>query len=95
MQVRTAAFVLWQVDDAGEQRFGDEFELTPQQIDDPDPQWRLAYVARLIRTLALYWGVATEFSSSALGAPDEASSCPGSLMRQLTAIAASPLAGQS
>jgi hypothetical protein len=95
MEATTTAFLLWQVDDAGEQRFGDEFELTPQQVDDLDPEWRLAYVARLIRTLALYWGVATEFSSSALGTPEEEASCPGSLMRKLTAITGSSVAGQS
>ena len=45
--------------------------------------------------LALCSGFATEFSSSALGGPDEASSCAGSLMRNLTAIAGSPVARQS
>jgi hypothetical protein len=51
MEATTTAFLLWQVDDAGEQQFGDEFALTPQQVDDLDPEWRLAYVARLLRTL--------------------------------------------
>ena len=95
MEATTTAFHLWQADDAGEQRFGDEFELTPQQVDDLDPEWRLAYVARLIRTIVQCWGVATEFSSSALGTPDEETSCPGSLMRKLIAITGSPVAGQS
>lgn len=95
MEATTGAFLLWQADDAGEQLFGDEFTLTAQQVADLDPEWRLAYVARLIRSLALCWGVATEFSSSALGARDEASSRPGSLMRNLTAIAGSPVAHQS
>ena len=95
MEATTGAFLLWQADDAGEQLFGDEFTLTAQQVADLDPEWRLAYVARLIRTLALCWGVATEFSSSALGALDEASSRPGSLMRNLTAIAGSAVARQS
>ena len=95
MEATTGAFLLWEADGAGEQLFGDEFALTVQQVADLGPEWRLAYVARLIRTLALYWGVATEFSTSPLGAPDEAGSCPGSLMRRLSAIAGSPTPGQS
>ena len=95
MEATTGAFLLWQANDAGEQRFGDEFSLTAQQVADLDPELRLAYASRLIRTLALYWGVPTEFSSSALGAPADASTCPGSLMRKLIAIAGSPVAGQS
>ena len=50
MEATTGAFLLWQADDAGEQLFGDEFTLTAQQVADLDPEWRLAYVARLIRT---------------------------------------------
>ena len=95
MGATTGAFLLWHADDAGERRFGDEFELTPQQVDDLDPEWRLAYVARLIRTIALCWGVATEFSSSALGTPDEEASSPGSLMRKLTAIMDGSVARQT
>jgi hypothetical protein len=54
----------WQWEDnmlALEQRFGDEFSLTPGDVESLGPQMRLAYVARLLRSLALIYGVKTEF----------------------------------
>lgn len=61
MEATRADFLLWEEDSAGELRFGDEFSVSESQVNELSPQWRLAYVARLLRTLALGWGVGTEF----------------------------------
>lgn len=41
----------------GEERFGDEFELSSEQVASLDDEWRLAYIARLLHTAALAYGV--------------------------------------
>ena len=46
----------------GEDRFGDEFSLTNAEVESLDPAWRLAYVARLIRSAAGVYGVTTVLS---------------------------------
>ena len=50
-------FPLWEQD--GEDRYGDEFSVTPADLESMDPEWRLAYVGRLVRSLALCYGVET------------------------------------
>ena len=49
------AIDLWE--DEGEDRFGDEFSLSAEQVDSLDDEWRLAYVARLLHTTAHSYGV--------------------------------------
>jgi hypothetical protein len=86
MEATTDAFWMWETGDAGERRFGDEFSLTSHEVDNLTPEWRIAYVARLIRSLEVCWGVSTEFGGGALGAPSEDRSYPGWLIRALVAI---------
>lgn len=50
-------FPLWMSE--GEDRFGDEFSLTPAQVTVLSGEWRLAYVARLLVSMALTYGVST------------------------------------
>jgi hypothetical protein len=45
--------------------FADEFSLTSETVAELSPEWRLAYVARLLRTVALSYGVSTEFGRPA------------------------------
>src|SRR5436853_575689 len=52
LRLALEAFVTWE-EAAENQGFEDEFSLTPSQVRDLSPEWRLAYVARLLRTLAL------------------------------------------
>jgi hypothetical protein len=54
------AFWLWeeQADAAG---YADEFALDSAQIEAMSDEWRLAYIARLLRTVALDVGIGTEF----------------------------------
>ncbi len=55
-------FRLWQeqADDCG---LHDEFALEPEDVDALTPEWRLAYVARLLRSLTMFYGLrVTEFA---------------------------------
>ena len=55
-------FRLWQeqADDGG---LHDEFALEPEDVDALTPEWRLAYVARLLRSLTMFYGLrVTEFA---------------------------------
>jgi hypothetical protein len=40
--------------------YGDEFSVPPEAVASMDQVDRLAYVARLVRTVALMWGTSTE-----------------------------------
>jgi hypothetical protein len=53
---------VWQA--AGEQRFGDEFSVAPSQFHNLSDAWRLAYVARLVETIALMHGLRSEATPS-------------------------------
>lgn len=44
-----------------EDRYVDEFSVDPSDVADMDPGVRLAYVGRLVRTLALAWGVSAGY----------------------------------
>jgi hypothetical protein len=69
--------------------FADEFSLTPESVAELSPEWRLAYVARLLRTIALSYGVNTEFglpASSLLGFADSEETL-AALLRGLNDIA--------
>jgi hypothetical protein len=50
-------FSLWEAE--GEDRYADEFSLTGEDVAEMSLEWRLAYVGRLVRTLALRYGVST------------------------------------
>ena len=64
----------------------DEFSLTKQQVRDLSERWRLAYVARLLRTIAHEYGVNTELGNGVLGALHADPKRIGSIMRRLDAI---------
>lgn len=61
MEATVDAFWLWeeQAESAG---YGDEFSIGAAELDEMPDEWRLAYVARLLRTMAMAIGVSTEFS---------------------------------
>ena len=54
------ALRLWE--DEGEERFGDEFTLSAEQVASLDDEWRLAYIARLLDTARLGYGVSANGS---------------------------------
>ena len=69
MQATREDFRRWE-HDAESFGFADEFSLTPETVAELSPEWRLAYAARLLRSLALSYGMSTEFdlpASSLLG----------------------------
>ncbi len=50
-------FPLWEAE--GEERFIDEFSVAEEDIAAMSAEWRLAYVGRLVRTIALCYGLGT------------------------------------
>jgi hypothetical protein len=50
-------FPLWEAE--GEERYVDEFTASGEDVDEMSLEWRLAYVGRLVRSLALLYGVST------------------------------------
>ena len=69
LEATTEGFSLWQIEGAGETNFGDEFSLSPSQVAALTAEWRLAYVGRLLRTIAVSYGLQTEFGGGTLGEP--------------------------
>jgi len=86
LEATTQAFLLWETDGAGERRYGDEYSLSAADVDSLDDQWRMAYVARLLRSLALCWGVQIEFGTAPLGSVRDDQTSAGTLVRQLDTI---------
>jgi hypothetical protein len=81
LEATSDAFYAWeQADGPG---VLDEFSLSQDQVACLTSEERLAYVARLLRTFALMYGVSTEFSS---GEPLGASADEGTAAELLRAI---------
>ena len=93
MQATAGDFERWELhgEDMG---FVDEFSLTPDEVADVPDEWKLAYAARLLRTLALMFGVGTEFGDRVLVAEHDLHSSAG-LLRGLNDISLMPLTGES
>lgn len=51
------AIELWEHEDEGEERFGGEFYLSEEQVAELDDEWRLAYIARLLLSALIVYGV--------------------------------------
>jgi len=81
-------FALWM--EEGEIRFGDEFDLTPAELESLTEEWRMAYVARLLRTIALMIGMPTEFASGA-SVPGERPRTIMGVMRSLDIAVGAPM----
>jgi hypothetical protein len=83
------ALALW--DDVAESnRFADEFSLTAGQIEKLSPEWRLAYAARLIKSLALNYGLA-DFEGARGAGGELGSETPAGILRGLNDIAWTPM----
>jgi hypothetical protein len=59
------AFLQWE-QQAEARGYDDEFSLTYDDLAALSDEWRLAYVARLLRSLALAYGVSAGFDSGPL-----------------------------
>ena len=68
LEATTDDFLRWEEQGAGEARYGDEFMVTSEQVALMWSDWRLAYVARLLRSMAMAYGATTEFGRGPLGA---------------------------
>jgi hypothetical protein len=67
----------------------DEFSLTLDQVQDLSPEERLAYLARLVRSLALNYGVGAGFGDgSHVG--EEHPYTPAAILRGLNDISRTP-----
>jgi hypothetical protein len=87
-------FVRWE-NDLG-LRFGeagfDEFTLPDSSIEEMPLDVRLSYVARLLRSLALHYGVSAEFGGGRGGlVGEECEASPAALLRSLNDIAWMPV----
>ena len=68
----------------------DEFSVTPERLREMSPEWRFAYVARLVRTVALWYGVSVPEYSSKPPMLQESPDSPASLLRGINDIAFLP-----
>jgi hypothetical protein len=59
LEATREAFWMWEFDNKGEDRFGDEFSLTALSVSNLDGEWRAAYVARLLRSISAAYGLGT------------------------------------
>jgi hypothetical protein len=66
MEATAEAFVLWE-EHARERGYLDEFSLTGGDLAAMDADWKLAFIARLLRTAALDLGLPTEFNNNSNG----------------------------
>jgi hypothetical protein len=57
LEATAREFFIWEQD--GEDRYGDEFSVTPADLEAMTPEWRLAHAGRLVRSLAHCYGVDT------------------------------------
>jgi hypothetical protein len=88
LQATASEFPLWE--DQGEDRYADEFSVTPEEIETMSPEWKLAYVGRLVRNLALCYGVKTgDFGDQPPLLEADAHS-PGGLLRALNDLVMLP-----
>jgi hypothetical protein len=89
LQATAEDFPLWEAE--GEGRYADEFSISEEDIAGMSAEWRLAYIARLVRSLALCYGVATaEFGNAPpllLAEPNS----PGGLLRALNDLIMLPV----
>jgi hypothetical protein len=46
-------------EDEGNERFGDDFKLSAEQVASLDDEWRLVYIARLLDCAAIEYGVSS------------------------------------
>jgi hypothetical protein len=65
LEATQEAFWMWE-ESAVDEGFEDDFGLTTDQVRDLSPDWRLAYVACLLRSLGLAYGVGTELGGGPL-----------------------------
>jgi hypothetical protein len=78
----------------GEERFGDEFKLSAEQVAELDHEWRLAYIARLLHDAAYGYGISPDVppgrtnEGDPVTAPNSnsASTSPARLLRGLNDI---------
>jgi hypothetical protein len=88
LEATQEAFLMWEAA-AKDNGFEDEFSLTPSQVRELPSKWRLAYVARLLRNLALSYGVSTEFGGGPLVGADYPAT-PAAILRGLNDISWTP-----
>ena len=89
LQATASDFERWELEH-GDVGFCDEFSLTSDEVAALPDEWKLAYVARLLRSLALSLGVGTEFGNQVLVAEHDECS-PAGLLRGLNDISLMPV----
>ena len=89
LEATASEFFMWEQD--GEDRYGDEFSVTPADLEAMSPEWRLAYVGRLVRSLAMCYGVSTGDFGGGLPLLEADANSPGGLLRALNDLVHMPV----
>jgi hypothetical protein len=85
MQLTDGDFQRWE-NEAHDAGYRDEFAITEAEVAAMTPEWRLALVARLIRSAAGMYGLANGYGPQPVGALSSHAS-PALLLRALSAAA--------
>ena len=91
LEATVADFLLWEMaeeeqEGSAEERFGHEFHLLSlEAVSGLSDEWRLAWLARALQSLALLYGLATEFHDRELQSRHEPHS-PAGILRRLSEI---------
>jgi hypothetical protein len=89
LDATAAEFPLWEAE--GEDRYIDECSVSAEDVAEMSAEWRLAYIGRLVRSLALWYGVSTgDFGDDPPLLVADANS-PGGLLRALNDVVAMPV----
>jgi hypothetical protein len=88
MDATAVDFELWERE--GELRFVDEFSVTPDELEEMTDEWKLALVARLLRTVAMMYGVTTDYVPGQPNVGQEDWYTPAALLRGLNDIVEFP-----
>ena len=93
LEATASEFPIWE--EQGEDRYRNEFNVTAEEVDAMSPDWKLAYVGRLVRSLALCYGVSiAEFGDHPPLLEADVHS-PGGLLRALNDIVMLPTTSDS
>lgn len=87
MQLTRDEFVAWETEFDGDRI--DEFEVPPQEARAMTPEWRLAHLARLVRSIAMNYGVDTDYGKSQPTGRLEPNS-PAAVLAELAEISQHP-----
>lgn len=88
LEATRGAFLFWE--EHAEASGVDEFSIEPWQVEAMKPEWHRAYLARLLRSAALNYGLGTEYGGELGVASDTRRDALAPLLDDLIEIATHP-----